>query len=81
MRYREGRFFPDGKSLLALSDRERRSRVLEGPGQRRRRRHAADDRRTVLRWDGIPSPDGTHIAHFDKDQQLWVYDIEHEDGT
>ena len=33
---------------------------------------------TVLRWDGIPSPDGKHIAHFDKDQQLWVYDIAHE---
>ena len=35
----------------------------------------------VLRWDGIPSSDGTHIAHFDKDQQLWVYDIAAQDGT
>ena len=34
----------------------------------------------VLRWDGIPSPDGKHIAHYDKDQQLWVCDIEHEDA-
>ena len=29
----------------------------------------------MLRWDGIPSSDGTRVAHFDKNQQLWVYDI------
>jgi tricorn protease len=29
----------------------------------------------VLRWEGLPSPDGRWLAHRDKDQQLWVYDI------
>ena len=29
----------------------------------------------VLRWDGIPSSDGKRIAHFDKDQQLWLLDL------
>ena len=29
----------------------------------------------VLRWDGIPSPDGSRIAHYDKDQQLWIYEV------
>ena len=29
----------------------------------------------VLRWDGVPSPDGKRIAHHDKDQQLWVLDL------
>ena len=28
----------------------------------------------VLRWEGIPSPDGHWLAHHDKDQQLWIYD-------
>ena len=31
---------------------------------------------SVLRWDGLPSPDGNYIAHHDKDQQLWVLDVE-----
>ena len=29
----------------------------------------------VLRWDGVPSPDGRWLAHRDKDQQLWIFDI------
>jgi tricorn protease len=29
----------------------------------------------VLRWEGVPSPDGLWLAHHDKDQQLWIYDI------
>ena len=30
----------------------------------------------MLRWDGVPSPDGKWLAHFDKDQKLWLYNIE-----
>ena len=29
---------------------------------------------TVLRWEGVPSPDGKWIAHQDKDNQLWLLD-------
>ena len=28
----------------------------------------------VLRWEGVPSPDGRWLAYRDKDQQLWLYD-------
>jgi tricorn protease len=28
----------------------------------------------VLRWEGVPSPDGKWIAHQDKDNQLWLLD-------
>jgi len=28
-----------------------------------------------LRWDGLPSPDGNFIAHHDKNQQLWIFDV------
>ena len=30
---------------------------------------------TVLRWDGIPSPDGKWIANQDKDNQLWLFEV------
>ena len=26
----------------------------------------------VLRWEAVPSPDGTLIAHHDKNLQLWI---------
>ena len=55
--------------------RERRGGVLAGAGQRRRRGHAADRDGKVLRWDGLPSPDGNYIAHHDKNQQLWIFDV------
>ena len=43
------------------------------PRQRRRRsRRSSPPTAKVLRWDGMPSPDGKCIAHYDKDQQLWV---------
>ena len=31
---------------------------------------------TVLRWEGVPSPDGKWLAHHDKNQELWVLDLE-----
>src|SRR5205807_1792631 len=29
----------------------------------------------VLRWDGVPSPDGQWLAYHDKNQELWLYSI------
>src|SRR5581483_4656539 len=29
----------------------------------------------VLRWEAIPSPDGKHIAHRDKNQRLYILDL------
>ena len=75
VRYREGRFFPDGKSLLALSDESGEVEFWRVPANG----VGANDQLTtdgkVLRWDGIASPDGKRVAHFDKDQQLWVFDV------
>ena len=75
VRYREGRFFPDGKSLLALSDESGELEFWRVPsnGIGDSARLSTDGK--VLRWDGIPSPDGKHLAHFDKDQQLWIMDV------
>ena len=29
----------------------------------------------MLRWDGVPSPDGNYVANHDKNQRLWVLDV------
>lgn len=75
IRYREGRFFPDGKSLLSLSDQSGELEFWRVPANGVGENTQLTTDGKVLRWDGIPSPDGARIAHFDKNQQLWVYDI------
>jgi tricorn protease len=74
-RYREGRFFPDGKSVLGLSDASGEVEFWKVPANGVGDNAQLTSDGTVLRWNGIPSPDGSKIAHFDKNQQLWVYDI------
>lgn len=74
-RYREARFLPDGKSLLALSDESGEVELwklpADGVGPSEQLTRDAD----VLRWDGVPSPDGRWVAHYDKNQRLHVFDM------
>src|SRR5262249_51447259 len=76
VRYRDARFLPGGKSLLARADGsggvERGSRPADGLGKAQQLTRGA----TVLRWLALPSPDGRWIAHHDKDQRLYLYDRE-----
>jgi tricorn protease len=74
IRYRDAQFMPDGKSLLTLSDQSGELEFWNTPanGIGAATRLTTDAK--VLRWEGVPSPDGKLIAHHDKDLQLWVYD-------
>jgi tricorn protease len=73
-RFREGHFFADGKSLLGLSDASGEVEFWKVPANGVGESTQLTNDGTVLRWNGIPSPDGSRIAHFDKDQRLWIYD-------
>jgi len=74
IRYREARYMPDGKSIIALSTESGETEFWKYPangiGAPEQWTHDAK----VLRWEGVPSPDGRWLAHRDKDQQLWLYD-------
>jgi tricorn protease len=76
VRYRGGRFLPDGKSLLALSDQtgelEFEKLPANGVGQPEPLTHDGK----VFRFDGISSPDGKFVTYPDKNQQLWLFDVE-----
>jgi tricorn protease len=76
VRYREARFMPDGKSLLVLSDQtgelEFSKLPANGVGQPEPLTHDGK----VFRFDGISSPDGKQVAYQDKNQQLWLFDVE-----
>jgi tricorn protease len=74
IRFREARYLPDGKGIVALSTKDGETEFWKYPanglGEPEQWTHDA----TVLRWDGMPSPDGRWLAHRDKDQQLWLFD-------
>jgi tricorn protease len=76
IRYRGGRFMPDGKSLLALSDQtgelEFEKLPANGVGQPEPLTHDGK----VFRFDGVISPDAKFVAYNDKNQQLWLFDME-----
>jgi tricorn protease len=65
----------DGKSLLALSTESGETEFWKlpangvGPGEK-----LTSDAK-VLRWEGVPSPDGKWIAHQDKNNVLWLFDM------
>lgn len=74
-RFRDARMMPDGKSLLALSTASGELEFWKYPanGEGSGERLTSDG--TVLRWEGVPSPDGKWIAHQDKNNRLWIFNI------
>ncbi len=81
VRFRNGRFMPDGKSLLALSDQSGEVEFWSLPANGIGDGSPLTTGATVLRWDGLPSPDGARLAHHDKNQQLWVFDLKAKTET
>ena len=75
VRARAARFLGDGKSLMVLTDEtgewEFHRVAADGLGPAERMTTGAK----VIRFDGLPSPDGKWIAFADKDYQLWLFDV------
>jgi tricorn protease len=75
IRYREARFMPDGKTIVALSTASGETEFWKFAANGEAAPEQWTNDAKVLRWEGIPSPDSRWLAHRDKDQQLWIYDI------
>nr|MCU0253310.1 S41 family peptidase [Acidobacteriota bacterium] len=75
VRFRDGRFLADGKTLLALADESGEVELwtLPANGVGDARQISRDGE--VLRWTAIPSPDGLRVAHTDKNQRLWLTEL------
>jgi tricorn protease len=76
VRYRNARFFPDGKSLLALSDETGELEFWRLPAGGTGAATALTNEGKVFRFGAVLAPDGKRFAYHDKDQQLWVHDLE-----
>ena len=75
VRHRNARFMPDGKSILTLSDESDEVEFWQVPANGVGAATQLSRDGSVLRWDGLPSPDGNLVAHHDKNQQLWIFDV------
>ncbi len=75
VRYRDASFFPDGTSLLTLSDQSGEFEFWQTPADGIGSSTQLTKGATVLRWAGVPSPDGAWMAHYDKNLVLWLHDM------
>ncbi len=75
VRFREARYLPDGKSILALSTESGETEFWKFPANGEGKPEQWTNDAHVLRWDGVVSPDGNWLAHHDKDEHLWLFNI------
>ena len=75
VRFRQGRFMPDGKSLLVLSDRTGELEFEQVPANGVGEPKALTSDGHVFRMDALPSPDGKWVVFQDKDLKLWLLDV------
>lgn len=75
-RVRDARMMPDGKTLLALSTATGEVELWRMPANGTGPGEALTSGGTVLRWEAIPSPDGKWAAHQDKENDLYVLNLE-----
>ena len=78
VRFRDARYMPDGKSLLALSDQSGEVELWTLPPDGIGEWKQLTNDGAVLRWQAIPSPDGKWIAHTDKNWKLWLFNLENQ---
>ncbi len=81
VRYRQARFAPDGKTLLMLSDQTGETEWWRLPANGVGTAEQLTSDAHVLRWDGIPSPDGQWLAYYDKNQELWLFNFAQKKAT
>ncbi|HKT47299.1 MAG TPA: S41 family peptidase [Candidatus Acidoferrales bacterium] len=78
VRFRDARYLPDGRSIVVLSTSTGETEFWKYPANGLGSPEQWTSDAKVLRWEGVPSPDGRWLAHHDKDQQLWLYDIKNK---
>jgi tricorn protease len=81
VRYRAAAFFADGKTLLTLSDKSGEVEFWRMPADGLGAGAQLTSDATVLRNNGTPSPDGRYIANTDRDNRLWLFDVETKKQT
>jgi tricorn protease len=73
-RFREARLSTDGKSVFVFSTESGEVELWKYPANGVGGGEQLTRGAKVLRWEGVPSPDGKWIAHQDKNNRLYLLD-------
>jgi len=76
VRYRNARFLPDGRTLLAQTDETGEIEFCRLPANGVGDSELLTTNGTVFRFAAQPSPDGKRLAWADKDRKFWIHEIE-----
>jgi len=76
VRYREATFMPDGESIVVLSDQTGEFEFYRAPTDGMGEAAPLTDDGEVLRFGGVPSPDGKWVAYTDLHQNAWLLNLE-----
>jgi tricorn protease len=80
LRFRSARFLPETDSLILLSDASGEVEWWKYPADGIGEARQLSEDGQVLRFDGIPSPDGRWIASWNQDQEMRLIDVESGDS-
>lgn len=80
VRYRNARFKSEDQ-LLALSDESGEVEWWELDSRGIEKRRQVTRGGTVLRFDGVPSPDGRWLAFSEKNNELWIAEVANGEST
>jgi tricorn protease len=75
VRYRDVVFLPDGKRLLGLSDATGELEFVTLPANGVGGSSPLTNDGKILRFAGVPSPDGQWVAYTDKNNDLWLLSV------
>jgi tricorn protease len=81
VRYRHATFTPDGKNVLALSDETGETEFVTLPANGVGSEQPLTSDASVLRFEGVPSPDGKWIGYTDKNEEIWVFNVSQKKNT
>jgi tricorn protease len=81
VRYRDVVFMPDGKSLLGLSDASDEFEFVQLPVNGVGADRALSANGKVLRFEGVPSPDGKWVAYSDNNNDAWLLNVASKAST
>jgi tricorn protease len=76
VRYRDATFLGDSETVVALSDESGEFEWVTLPADGVGEGEALTDDGQVLRYEGVPSPEGRSLAYVDHWRDLWILDVE-----
>lgn len=75
VRYRDAVFMPNGRDILVLSDKSGEFEFYQAPANGIQAPKMITENGKILRYQGVPSPDGKWVAYTDLNSDAWLFNL------